>query len=130
MDIELKVAATVNSMRSHLTNQDDILKSDNGANNGDTKVSSWLNSNDNNAKNISSNNVGKIVNKGDTFNTSSKTTNITNNRPVTAVQNLLPRVRGLTNLGNTCFFNAVLQCLAQTPFLAQILKEASASGEE
>ncbi|KAF4518120.1 hypothetical protein B566_EDAN007822 [Ephemera danica] len=49
--------------------------------------------------------------------------------PPSSPTNLHPRVKGLSNLGNTCFFNAVLQCLAQTPFLVNLLKETAEEGE-
>ncbi|KAJ8894017.1 hypothetical protein PR048_006627 [Dryococelus australis] len=50
-------------------------------------------------------------------------------KSMTTVPNNLPRVRGLSNLGNTCFFNAVLQCLAQTPYLLPMLQEMRESGQ-
>ncbi|XP_040571683.1 ubiquitin carboxyl-terminal hydrolase 45 [Lepeophtheirus salmonis] len=57
-----------------------------------------------------------------------KKTPVAQSNPSSTLPTKLPKVRGLSNLGNTCFFNAVMQCLTQSHPLLHILDLHSQKG--
>ena len=61
---------------------------------------------------------------------SSKPSNLTKKSSDNAVNNSNneQKTRGLNNLGNTCFFNSIMQCLNQSHYLGQVLERHCKKG--
>ena len=61
---------------------------------------------------------------------SSKSSNLTKKSSDNAVNNSNneQKTRGLNNLGNTCFFNSIMQCLNQSHYLGQVLERHCKKG--